>query len=78
MNKIARELEALKEKIEESKKKESNLQGRMEESENRLKETYGMSLQFAKEWIKSNEKVLIDKEKNIREKFAALQEKYPW
>jgi DNA repair exonuclease SbcCD ATPase subunit len=71
-------IEDLQEKIEEAKKKQSNLQGRMEEAENRLKEIYGMSLEFAKNWLIEEEKSLEKREEEIRKKFAELQENYPW
>ncbi len=78
MDKIAKRIEILQTKIEEGKKKQANLQGRMEEAENRLKEIYGMSLDSAKEWLKKEEERLNYVEADIRKKFKTLEETYPW
>jgi peptidoglycan hydrolase CwlO-like protein len=78
MDRIMKSVEILHGKIEESKKKEANLQGRMEETEKRLKETYGFTLEQAKEWITKEEESLSIREKEIRRKFEILQESYPW
>ncbi len=78
MDRIMKSVEILLGKIEESKKKEANLQGRMEETEKRLKETYGFTLEQAKEWITKEEESLSIREKEIRRKFEILQESYPW
>lgn len=78
MDRIMKSVEILHRKIEESKKKEANLQGRMEETEKRLKETYGFTLEQAKEWITKEEESLSIREKEIRRKFEILQESYPW
>lgn len=78
MDKIAKRIEALQEKIAEGKEKQANLQGRMEEAENRLKEAYGLSLDYAKTWLKQEEERISAVEDDIRKKFKALEESYPW
>jgi peptidoglycan hydrolase CwlO-like protein len=78
MDKITKRIEALQEKIADGKEKQANLQGRMEEAESRLKEVYGLSLDSAKTWLKQEEERIKTVEEDIRKKFKALEELYPW
>lgn len=76
---ISGELDRLFKILDDAKKQEANLTGRLTEAMRRLKEEHGFSsLEEAKEMKLQLEEEIASIETDINTEFAKLQEKYEW
>jgi len=79
MDEINRELQQLKEEIEEGKTERANLDGRREEVQERLKNEFSVkSVDVGRRREKEWGKKLDGLEVSIRKDFQKLKEEYSW
>ena len=78
MEEMLGKLNKLKDAIADSERTIATLQGRKEETMNRLKEEGFDSIEAAKKFLMKSEKELNTLESTIKEKFDQLKECYEW
>jgi predicted nucleic acid-binding Zn-ribbon protein len=76
---ISKEIDRLASILETAKKNKATLEGRLEESMDRLKKEFGFdSLEDAQSALSELEEQIENMSVDINQKFQKLQEKYEW